>query len=49
MTGVGAPWYTSGVQNVERHGGDLEAEPDEQQGDAGEQERVVALERHRGR
>ena len=45
VTGDGAPWYTSGVHDVERHGGDLEAEPDEQQGDAGEHQRRWARRR----
>ena len=36
-----------GRPHVERHGGDLEAEADEQQRDAGEHQRVVALDRRR--
>jgi hypothetical protein len=31
---------------VERHRGDLEAEADDEQRDAGEHERVLALDRH---
>ena len=48
VTGVGAPWYTSGVHMWNGHRGDLEAEADEQQRDAGEHQRVVALDRHAG-
>ena len=43
VTGVGAPWYTSGVHTWNGTAATLNAEPDEQQGDAGEHEGVVAL------
>ena len=45
VTGVGAPWYTSGAQKWNGTAADLERQPDEQQGDAGEHERVLAVER----
>ena len=43
MTGRRRALVDVGRPEVERHGGDLEAEPDEEQGDAGEHEGVVAL------
>ena len=44
VTGVGAPWYTSGAQKWNGTAADLEPEADEQQRHAGEHQRVVAVE-----
>ena len=41
VTGVGAPWYTSGVHMWNGTAGDLEAEADEEQGEPGEQRALL--------